>query len=367
MKSNRVRSRVFTNLGRSIQLKRTVRVITCGVCFALLLTSINPLWSTIVSAKIPVANTRAQQNRLPHRQDRRAATLTPRFGPPAANLPNLDELRRTAESSRNKLSRVEAPRPIPSTLHSRRKSNELPPGIRVPPSNSAGRRSHHANSGTSKAARVTPEALPVVPQSGRTNFALATNGSVATASSTYTGCCGFTPGAAIDGEHKGLNWLNGGGWHGGANNFPQWLQVDFNATRTIDEIGIFTGQDDYANPIEPTEATMFSLYGLTGFDVQYWTGSAWQTVSGGSVSGNNKVWKKITFSAISTTKIRLVTNASVDGWSRLPEIEAWSAPSGGGGSSSDFAMARLNPLNRTGTGGEDLLSTTSTGTCHWLA
>ncbi|HEY3103129.1 MAG TPA: RHS repeat-associated core domain-containing protein [Pyrinomonadaceae bacterium] len=162
----------------------------------------------------------------------------------------------------------------------------------------------------------------------RTNFALASNGSTATASSTYPGY-GFTPAAAIDGEHKGLNWLSGGGWHGGNNSFPQWLQVDFNGSKTIDEVDVYTLQDDYANPIEPTEATTFSVYGLTGFDVQYWNGSAWVTVPGGSVSGNNKVWKKISFSAITTTKIRVLTNGSVDGWSRIPEVEAWTATSAG--------------------------------------
>ena len=194
--------------------------------------------------------------------------------------------------------------------------------------------------------------------SARTNVALATNGSVATASSTYNLCCGFTPAATIDGEHKGLNWMSGGGWHSGTNALPHWVQIDFNATRTIDEVDVYTKQDDYANPIEPTEATTFSLFGLTAFDVQYWSGGDWVTVPGGSVSGNNKVWKKITFSAISTTKIRVLINGSVDGWGRIPEIEAWSAGSGGGGGSSpsDFAMARLNPRNRTGTGGEDLLS-----------
>ncbi|HEV8589215.1 MAG TPA: discoidin domain-containing protein, partial [Pyrinomonadaceae bacterium] len=81
----------------------------------------------------------------------------------------------------------------------------------------------------------------------RSNFALASNGSTATASSTYPGY-GFTPAAAIDGEHKGLNWLSGGGWHGGNNSFPQWLQVDFNGSKTIDEVDVYTLQDDYANP-----------------------------------------------------------------------------------------------------------------------
>jgi RHS repeat-associated protein len=65
---------------------------------------------------------------------------------------------------------------------------------------------------------------------------------------------------------------------------------------------------------------------LTGYDVQYWNGSAWTTVTGGSVTGNNKVWRKFTFAAITTSKIRVLTNASVAGFSLLTEVEAWTSP-----------------------------------------
>jgi len=74
-------------------------------------------------------------------------------------------------------------------------------------------------------------------------------------------------------------------------------------------------QDNYSNPSEPTEAMTFSLYGVTAFDVQYWNGSSWVTVPGGSVTGNNKVWRKFTFTAITTSKIRVVTEHSQ---ARLP-------------------------------------------------
>jgi hypothetical protein len=159
--------------------------------------------------------------------------------------------------------------------------------------------------------------------SGRTNFALASNGGVASASSTYS--TAYPAGGANNGDRKGVNWGSGGGWNeaGPANTFPDWLQVDFNGTQSIDEIDLFNVQDNYSNPSEPTETMTFSLYGLNGFAVQYWTGSAWADVPGGNVSGNNSVWRKITFSTISTSKIRVLTNTSVDGWSRLIELEAW--------------------------------------------
>ena len=67
----------------------------------------------------------------------------------------------------------------------------------------------------------------------------------------------------------------------------------------------------------------FSLYGLTAYDVQYWNNSTWVTIPGGSVTGNDKVWRKFTFSPITTSKIRVLTNASVDGYSRITEVEAY--------------------------------------------
>jgi RHS repeat-associated protein len=187
--------------------------------------------------------------------------------------------------------------------------------------------------------------------SARTNFALSSNGSTASASSTYT-AYPFSPGAAIDGEHKGLNFLSGGGWHSSTTAMPQWLQVDFNGSKTLNEVDVFSVQDDYANPVEPTEAMTFSVYGLTAFDVQYWTGTTWATVPGGTITGNNKVWKKVSFSAITTTKIRVVINASVDSWSRILEVEAWGLPlpPSNVASASNGAMASASSIYSPGQG-----------------
>jgi len=70
------------------------------------------------------------------------------------------------------------------------------------------------------------------------NVALAASGAVASASSTYAGY-NFSPGAAIDGERKGLNYLSGGAWHGASDTFPQWLQIDFSGSKTISAIDVF--------------------------------------------------------------------------------------------------------------------------------
>ena len=66
----------------------------------------------------------------------------------------------------------------------------------------------------------------------------------------------------------------------------------------------------------------FSLYGLTAFDVQGWSGSSWMTL--GSVSGNRLVKRTVSFAAFTTSRIRIVVTGVADGtYSRIAEIEAW--------------------------------------------
>ena len=60
------------------------------------------------------------------------------------------------------------------------------------------------------------------------------------------------PAGAINGDRKGTNWGAGGGWNDAtAASFPDWLQVDFAGARTINEIRVFTVQDNYAAPSSP--------------------------------------------------------------------------------------------------------------------
>ena len=169
----------------------------------------------------------------------------------------------------------------------------------------------------------------------RANFALAPNGATASASSTSSSS--YPASAAINGDRKGVNWGLGGGWMDGTSNaYPDWIQVDFNGGKTIDEVDVFTLQDNYTNPSEPTEAMTFSQYGIVDFQVQYWNGLGWATVAGGSVTGNNKVWKKITFSQITTSKMRVKVTNALSNYSRVTEVEAW-GPSPGIGYTHDAA------------------------------
>jgi len=99
------------------------------------------------------------------------------------------------------------------------------------------------------------------------------------------------------------------------------VQINFNGTKTTDHVVVYTVQDNYASPVEPTDTITFSLYGITAFTVQGWSGSAW--VDLGSVSGNNLVKRTVNFSAYTTNRIRIKVTASLAGYSRITEVEAW--------------------------------------------
>jgi hypothetical protein len=159
----------------------------------------------------------------------------------------------------------------------------------------------------------------------RTNFALASNGGKATASSASPG---YSPSGTIDGDRKGLNFGKDGYWSSETGTFPQWLEVDFSGSKTITEIDLFTIQDNYASPSDPVSGMAFAKYGLTDFNVQFWNESlgSWQPIPGGGVKGNKLVWNQFSFpgSPITTSRIRVECLGSADLFSRIAELEAWS-------------------------------------------
>lgn len=145
----------------------------------------------------------------------------------------------------------------------------------------------------------------------RTNVALASNGASASASSSYTAEGNYLPANAINGDRTGANWGDGGGWNDATSaDWPDWIEIAFNGSKTIDEVRVFSVQDNYQSPSEPTETMTFTYYGLTDFSVEYWTGSAWSAISGASVSNNDLVRKAFTFSPVTTTKIRVVVSSA---------------------------------------------------------
>jgi len=161
-----------------------------------------------------------------------------------------------------------------------------------------------------------------VPPPTGTNVALASAGAVASASSTHS--AGFAVTAVNNGERAGVNPGAGGYWNDGTQGvFPDWVQIEFNGVKTIDRVVVYTLQDNFAAPVEPTDNQTFTLYGIADFSVQAWNGSGWTTL--GTVTANNLVKRSISFAPFTTSRIRVSIAAVARGgpWSRITEVEAW--------------------------------------------
>ena len=105
-------------------------------------------------------------------------------------------------------------------------------------------------------------------------------------------------------------------------NSPTGCRSNFNGTKTIDHVVVYSLQDNYLNPIEPTDTQTFSWYGITDFTVQGWDGQNW--VALGTVTGNNLVKRTVNFTAFATDRIRVnVNNAADHRYSYITEVEAW--------------------------------------------
>lgn len=176
-----------------------------------------------------------------------------------------------------------------------------------------------------------------------TNVALSTNGAQAFATSTANPS--YPPAAAIDGDRTGAAWGPGaGGWNDGSQGVfsSDAVVINFNQARAINQVDVITLRDNFAtNPNEPDLNETFNTapntgQGVVDYDVQYLSGHGWVTVTCGNTSspcgrvvGNNKVWRRFSFSAVSTTAIRIavhkgaVWTAIPNNYSRLVEVEAW--------------------------------------------
>ena len=145
---------------------------------------------------------------------------------------------------------------------------------------------------------------------------------MATASSSYS--AGFAVTAVNNGDRAGANPGAGGYWNDGTQgSFPDWVQIDFNGAKTIERVVVYTLQDNFTTPVEPTDSQTFTLYGIANFSVQAWNGSDWTTL--GTVTGNNLVKRTVSFAPFITSRIRVsVAAVARNGpWSRITEIEAW--------------------------------------------
>ncbi len=159
----------------------------------------------------------------------------------------------------------------------------------------------------------------------RLNLAL---GAEATASSTYS-TRNYSTSGAVDGERAGANWESGGGWNDATRDvWPDHLQVNFNGTPTISEIRVYTLQNDFRNPVEPTPLTQADLYGIKDFEVQTCNGATCTTIPVvGTVTNNDKAMRIIVLpTPVQATGVRIVVNMGRVYFSRIVEVEAFGCP-----------------------------------------
>ena len=164
------------------------------------------------------------------------------------------------------------------------------------------------------------------------NVAASSAGATATSSSDFDS--GLNAPKANDGNVAQAQSAGSGYWRS-LDACPQWLQIDFSGTPTINRIDVYGLQD--GGPVTPTLAMTSALQGLRDYTIEYWTGSAWATVPGAEVTGNTHVWNQFFFSPIATAKIRVnvsAMQATAANHAEIVEVEAYTAPSVPGSPSS---------------------------------
>src|SRR5712692_8363704 len=106
--------------------KRLVRLTSLCACLALVLTSLAMVPPLRVSGRVTLPSAQDQDNQGPKNDKaRKVKAEPPQKGAPAANLPNLDDVRRRRDPE------SEAPAALPSTMRSKRKPQESRKGRRV--------------------------------------------------------------------------------------------------------------------------------------------------------------------------------------------------------------------------------------------
>lgn len=221
---------------------RLVRWTSLSVCLALVLSVLS---NTLVQSasnkhRIPLAPARSQSQ---NGRSKKADPEPPQPGPPAANLPNLDELRHRPQVEPS------AAAPQESTIRTRRKPSESRRGRTVidgppPRMQKAARRNVARNIGRAEttvhshhARRLAEPAMAApLPQGGLTNLAL---NKPATQSSDPG--WGGPPSHAVDGNTDGIYW-NGSVTATNAD-AQAWWRVDLGSLQSIQNVEIWNRTD----------------------------------------------------------------------------------------------------------------------------
>ena len=167
--------------------------------------------------------------------------------------------------------------------------------------------------------------------------------------------------AVNNNERAGTNWGNGGGWADGTpGTFPDWVQITFNGSKTIDRVvRLFAagqlraaGRAHRQHDLCHLRHHRLHRAGLERGELdRRWPRSAATTWSSARVS----------FAPTTTDRIRINITAARNAGSYITEIEAWTATGGPGGPTSTTTTL-ASSLNPAPAGASVTLTATVTGT-----
>jgi hypothetical protein len=174
--------------------------------------------------------------------------------------------------------------------------------------------------------QVQGDAIPE-PAAGEVNWALATNGSRASASSQEAhgfgsqGHAAWPPSGAIDGRRDEAGWGAGHGWASKAGeSLPQWLEVDLGQARTISRFVVIS----YDKEKSPETA---GKWGVQNYAIEIWDArkQRWKPVVQQASEFPGKVRVHELRKPLTTDKFRILISevAPLDGQARLLQVEAW--------------------------------------------
>jgi hypothetical protein len=166
--------------------------------------------------------------------------------------------------------------------------------------------------------------LPV-PSPGERNWALASEGSTASASSETNDQYGvWRASGVIDGVRDDTGWTTGHGWVSeGGQPLPQWVEVNFPSEREVSRFVVVT-----YHKLDSTDTA--SKWGVTNYRIEAWDAAAgsWKTAVTEIASRTVKTRVHTLKKPLKTTKFRVVALnvAPQDGRARLLQVEAWGSP-----------------------------------------
>ncbi len=111
-----------------------------------------------------------------------------------------------------------------------------------------------------------------------------------------------------------------------------WVRIDFNGTKSISEIDLFSLQDNYSNGADPTSTTTTTRYGNVDFHLSYCPegvscgaslDQGWVDAPGGYIYGNNKAWSSLKFAPVRASGIRASFDCGQVNRAYAVELEAW--------------------------------------------